>query len=174
MDRASSLGGSSRIVKVKKAVSRENRRSLDEWSKGDKMTTGFSVDFLWYPVGTDEFLHSFFSTISYHLEPEGWGTRFPYLMNHLYQGKLRWSDVPKAMKEVEEVRKLLENFKPSDVVWDIDNLEKKPPWGDNISSDITSLANYFVTSSGEDLFDVLIKALKNSYSEKIDIEIQTL
>lgn len=138
------------------------------------MATGFSVDFLWYPVGTDEFLHSFFSTISYHLEPGGWGSRFPYLMNHLYQGKLKWQDVPYAIKEAEEVRTLLEKFKPSEVVWDIDDLKKQPPWGDNISSDITSLSNYFVTSNGKDMFEVLFKALENSLSEETDVEIQTL
>jgi hypothetical protein len=45
------------------------------------------------------------------------------------------------------------------VVWDIDNPEARPPWGDDISSDITDLSNYFVTSDGRDLFEVLDEAM---------------
>ena len=32
------------------------------------MATGLMVDFYWYQLGTSDFVHSFFSTISYHLE----------------------------------------------------------------------------------------------------------
>jgi hypothetical protein len=34
-----------------------------------------------------------------------------------------------------------------------------PPWGDDIGEEITSLAHYFVTSDGRDLFEVLFAAL---------------
>jgi 2,3-bisphosphoglycerate-dependent phosphoglycerate mutase len=44
--------------------------------------------------------------------------------------------------------------------------------GDKISTDITSLANYFVTSDGEDLLDVMFNALQTSYNEKENIEIE--
>ena len=138
------------------------------------MAVGFKVEFLFYQVGHGDFLHSFFSTISYHLEPEGWGTKFPFLLKYLYNGKLVWSDVPKAINELEEVRSRLANFEPKDVVWDIEDLSKRPPWGNNISSDITNLSNYFVTSDGSDLFDVLLRALQDSLSEKTDIEIASL
>jgi hypothetical protein len=37
-------------------------------------------------IGSAGFLHSFFSTISHLLEPEGWSNRFPLLMNRLYAG----------------------------------------------------------------------------------------
>lgn len=138
------------------------------------MAVGFKVDFLIYQVGNGDFLHSFFSTISYHLEPDGWGTKFPYLVKHLYNGKLAWIEVPKAIKELEEIRLKLKSFSPNDVVWDIDDLSKRPPWGDNISSDITNLSNYFVTSDGRDLINVLLRALQDSLSEKTDIEVVSL
>jgi len=50
------------------------------------------------------------------LEPNGWGSKYPYLMNELYQGKLSWKDVPKALTEVEEVRSKLKTFTPDKVV----------------------------------------------------------
>ena len=49
---------------------------------------------------------------------------------------------------------------PKDVVWDIDDLSKQPPWKDNISGDITDLSDYFVTSGGEDFITLFFPALK--------------
>jgi len=52
-----------------------------------------------------------------------------------------------------------------------EDLSKRPPWGDNISSDITSLANYFITNDGKDLIDVLLMAIGDPLNSKIDVEI---
>lgn len=136
------------------------------------MSVGFKIDFLKYEVGHGDFLHSFFSTVSYRLEPEGWGTRYPYLLNKLYSGRLSVTDVPKAVKELEEVRSKLTQFGPNEVIWDIENLDKKPPWGNNISADITNLSNYFVTSDGRDLFDVMFAAFEDAQNLKVDIVIE--
>ena len=54
---------------------------------------GFTVDYNWYTVGSGDFLHSFFSTVAYNLEDKRWGSRFPHLMNELYQGKLNSRNV---------------------------------------------------------------------------------
>lgn len=138
------------------------------------LAVGFRVDFLWYQVGHGGFLHSFFSTISYHLEPDGWGTRYPYLLKKLYQGKLSWEEASKALEEVENIQMQLEKYTPDKVIWDIEDLSKQPPWKDNISSEITSLSNYFVTSDGRDLIEILKKAMQDSIEEKINIEIASI
>lgn len=54
-----------------------------------------------------------------------------------------------------KVEQRLKKHSPSSVVWDTDDLSKQPPWGNNISKEITSLANYFITSDGRNLIDVL-------------------
>ncbi|XZJ40518.1 Imm70 family immunity protein (plasmid) [Clostridium perfringens] len=110
------------------------------------MAVGLKIDFLWYQIGIPDFLHSFFSTISYNLEESKWGSKYPILMNELYQGKLSWENANKAIKELNLIRKELKKFSPDYVVWDIDDISKLSPWGKNISSDITDLSNYFVTS----------------------------
>lgn len=135
------------------------------------MAVGFEMDYLWYPVGSGDFLHAFFSTICLRLEKGKWGGRFPCLMNQLYQGQLRWQDIKKARKELEEVQRELKQFPPSQVVWDIDDLTLLPPWGDNISPDITDLSNYFVTSDGRDLIEMLFEVFREAEQEKIDIEV---
>ena len=133
------------------------------------MTVGLNVDFLWYPLGDEDFVHCFFSTICHNLENLEWGSRFPCLMNGLYQGKLSYANADMARQELLVARKELEAFAPSKVVWDIEDLSKQPPWGDNISPDITSLSNYFVTSNGDDLFSVMIEVFDTSQAERQDI-----
>ncbi|MNY42199.1 hypothetical protein D3C86_1770640 [compost metagenome] len=61
---------------------------------------------------------------------------------------------------------------PACVVWDIENRQSKPPWGDNIASHITSLGNYFVSSTGRDVFDILEEALSASAEEQRDAVLQ--
>ena len=135
------------------------------------MSVMIQVDFLLYPVGHSDFLHAFFSTVCRRLEHGRWGSRYPYLMNSLYQGRLEWTDISLARKELEEVARRLKRHPPSSVVWDIDDLSKQPPWGNHISEEITSLANYFVTSDGRDLIDVLRLAFRDAEELRHCIEI---
>ncbi|MBI1313959.1 hypothetical protein GC176_21910 [bacterium] len=126
------------------------------------MAVGIRVGGIIDELGAPSFLHSFFSTISHRLEPSGWGTRFPILMNHVYQGQLTGADAGAAVVELRQARDELRNFTPSQVVWDIENLSARPPWGDNIADTITDLSNYFITSTGRDLIDTLLEALEEA------------
>lgn len=135
---------------------------------------GFAVKFYWYQIGSGDFLHSFFSTVAYHLENKKWGSRFPVIMNKLYQGRINCSDADNAINELNIIKKELQDFSPDKVIWDIDDLSKQPPWGNNISDDITDLSNYFVTSDGEDLIEVFFKALRKSKEENCDLEIKSV
>ncbi len=123
------------------------------------MAVGLRVRSNQWPVGTGDFLHAFFSTISARLEPEGWGTRFPTVMGELYRGELSAQDAHRALAELDQIREELRRFPPSDVVWDVEDRSKRPPWDDEISEDITDLSNYFVTEDGRDLFEVLGEAV---------------
>jgi hypothetical protein len=112
-----------------------------------------------WPVGTGDFLHAFFSTVSARLETQGWGSRFPVLLKELYSGELAGEHAPAALAELERLREELRRLPPSDVVWDVEDRSKRPPWGDDISPDITDLGNYFVTEDGRDLIDVAAEAI---------------
>ena len=132
----------------------------------------FTVGFYLYDIGTSSFLHSFFSTVAYRIENGKWGSKFPIIMNELYQGRLSYENAPIAKKELKKIKKRLSKFSPDKVVWDIEDLSKQPPWGNNISDDITSLANYYVTSSGVDFIEVFNEVLDKSIEIKKDILIQ--
>jgi 2,3-bisphosphoglycerate-dependent phosphoglycerate mutase len=106
-------------------------------------------------AGRTDFVQAFFSTISGNLETNGWGSRFPVVLNELYQGKLRKALAAGALPELRQIRNELSAISPSRVIWDIENLSKRLAWGNAISREITSLADYFVTSAGGDMFEAL-------------------
>ena len=142
--------------------------------KGMDMAVGFTVDFYWYQIGYGEFLHSFFSTVAYNLEDGKWGSKFPIIMNELYQGTLDKASIEAAIEELKKIQSELREFQPDKVVWDIEDLSKQPPWGTNISSDITDLSNYFVTSSGDDFITVFFHALEKAQEMRVDLVVESL
>ena len=136
------------------------------------MSVGFVVGDEYYSVGSGDFLHSFFSTIAYNLENGDWGIKYPYIMNELYRGELEVESVKECLTELEIIRNELKKYLPDKVVWDFDDLSKRPPWGDNISADITDLSNYFVTNDGEDFIEILKESLEKAIelNEKLLID----
>jgi 2,3-bisphosphoglycerate-dependent phosphoglycerate mutase len=110
-------------------------------------------------VGSPDFFHAFFSTISGNLEPAGWGTRFPALLRELYRGELTKAHAGTARTELAQIRTEMQSLPPDRVIWDFEDRSKRPPWGSNISPDITDLSNYFVTSAGRDLIEVIAECL---------------
>lgn len=111
-------------------------------------------------------LISFFDTITYNLEDSDRGSRFPYIAKELYYGELQPHNVDKALKELQQIEKEFSKLKPTCAVWDIEDLQKQPPWGDNISKDITNLTEYFTTVMGENLLDIVRIALQDAKKNK--------
>lgn len=57
------------------------------------------------------------------------------------------------------------------MIWDIDDRDAQPPWGDNISPEITNLSNYFVTSDGRDLFEAVVEILTHARAQGLAVRI---
>ena len=95
-------------------------------------------------------------------------------MNELYQGTLDKDNVETAIVELKKIQLELQAFSPDKVVWDIDDLSKQPPWGKNISNDITNLSNYFVTSDGEDFITIFFNALEKAKKLQMDLTIESI
>lgn len=135
------------------------------------MAVGFKANFYWFQIGTSSFLHSFFSTVCYNLEKKNWGSKYPYIMNELYQGMLKQKNITVALKELKEIKSGLSLLSPDKVIWDIDNLELSPPWGTDIAPTITDLSNYFITSEGEDFLSVFDSALQKALQLNTELSI---
>ena len=136
--------------------------------------TAFTVKYYMYTIGTADFLHAFFSTVCGRLENDKWGSRFPYLMNELYQGVLSVKHLAAGTEELSQIKQELAQFAPDQVIWDIDDRSLTPPWGDNINDDITDLSNYFVTSEGKDFLTVFAAALDKAQQRNAPLKIQSL
>lgn len=138
------------------------------------MTVGVKVDYLWFPIGTGDFFHAFFSTICVNLEEKNWGKKFPIIMNDLYKGSLSKRRLNLAKLEILLIESELSRISPDKVVWDVEDLSKLPPWGNDISEDITNLAEYFVTTNGKNLISVLKDAIEQAIEEGAKLEIKSL
>lgn len=138
------------------------------------MAVGFKVGFYWYQIGSEDFLHAFFSTVAGNLENKQWDSRFPLIMNKLYQGKLEIEKIEPAINELMKIKEELKNYSPDKVIWDIDDFSLQSPWKDNISHDITDLSNYLVTSDGDDFITVFMHALEQAKDNKMPIEIESI
>ncbi|MCF3480435.1 hypothetical protein GUV60_10310 [Stenotrophomonas maltophilia] len=124
------------------------------------MGVGIQLGRITDEIGSGAFLYAFFSTIAGNLEPNGWGSRFPILLNQLYAGRLQQSDAAAALAELHRVRRELAELAPARVIWPFEDRTQRPPWGDDIANDIDSLATYFVTSHGHDLIALLAEVLE--------------
>lgn len=138
------------------------------------MTVGIKVDFLWFPIGTGDFFHSFFSTICVNLENMNWGSKFPVVMKDMYAGYLSKEKLEIALKELKEIKLELSRISSEKIIWDAEDLNKTPPWGIHISEEITNLAQYFVTTDGKNLINVLEEAVEEAIKEDVDLEIKDL
>jgi 2,3-bisphosphoglycerate-dependent phosphoglycerate mutase len=118
------------------------------------------------------FLFSFFSTIRRRLEPEGWGSRFPTVMNELYQGELSGENAPRALEEIDQIEEEMRALKPTDLVWDAEDLSKQPPWGENVRNDVPDLASAFTTHDGHNIFDILRAAVGYSARSGAPLRVQ--
>ncbi len=138
------------------------------------MSVGLSVKYYWYQVGTSDFLYSFFSTVAYNLENQKWGSRFPYIMNEFYEGYIKKNHIKFALSELDTITKELRRFSCDKIIWSFEDLSLSPPWGNRISSDITDLSNYFVTSEGEDFLTILKHAFEKGIETNSDVLIKNL
>ena len=99
------------------------------------MTVGIQLGSVTDEIGSGDFLHAFFSSISGNLEADGWGTRFQTLVGKLYGGELHQDDAIAALSELNQVKQDLAQLPPSRVIWDIEHRDKAPPWEGKISAE---------------------------------------
>lgn len=124
------------------------------------MSVGLMVGYNWWTVGEGSFLTAFFSTVYVRLENNEWGSKYPVIMNKLYWGEIPLEYLEAGIAELLSIQEELKNLPPHDIVWEFEDLSATPPWGDNIAAHITNLLQYFITSSGSDLVDVMLTSFK--------------
>ena len=117
-------------------------------------------------VGSPSFLYAFFSTIVCKV-PANANTSVG--INFLKTGAISAAECEACAKSFEGIRKELSAFPRSEIIWNEEEPSQQPPWGDNISSHITSLGNYFVTADGKDLISELILLLQYASEHNLNV-----
>ena len=103
-------------------------------------------------IGYGDFVYSFFSTVSYHLEGRGnWGKRFPRLLLDLCDGGLIKNENIDELKD--ELKIIYDEFQKmpiSDAIYDLEDLRKPMPKDllPNADENVTNLAQLWVTPMG--------------------------
>jgi hypothetical protein len=136
--------------------------------------SGFYSAGLWYQVGASAIIHSFFSTVCVNLEQSDWGSRFPNLMNDLYSGQLTPFKLEEGLKELMTITRGLQDLPSSDIVWDAEDTSLQVPDDYPIPSGARNLSECFVTSLGENMIQMLTRALRQAIAEQQPMIITTL
>lgn len=138
------------------------------------MTIGIELRGVTTEIGPGGILHALCSTVSHNLEPSGWGTRFPKILNELYRGRLDAKHALEALNELRQIKSELKRIPPSGVIWDIENLALDPPWGKVVGPHVQNMSHYFVTDSGKDLIDILAEQVECLVDVGGSLEIVTM
>ena len=138
------------------------------------MSVGLMVGYNWWTIGEVSLFNSFFSTIYVRLENNEWGSRYPVIMNKLYWGDVPFESVERGIAELVSIQEELKKFLPQDVIWDFEDLSLTPPWGNNIAEHITNLSHYFITSSGKDLFEVLLTSFRFALEHGQNVSVKSI
>lgn len=116
-------------------------------------------------IGCGEFVYSFFSTVSYHLEGRGnWGKRFPRLLLDLCDGGLvKNENIDELEDELKIIYNEFQKMPLSDAIYDLEDLSKPMPKDllPNADENVTNLAQLWVTPMGD-------KVYLKVFSEMID------
>lgn len=88
------------------------------------MTVKLRVEYLIWVLGEGDFVYSFFSTVSSLFEPNGWGSRFRFLLKHLCDhGVVKYEDLDSFESEVILAKTLLNRHYVPEAVYDYEK-----PW----------------------------------------------
>lgn len=122
-------------------------------------------------IGSEGILQSWFSTVCVRLEGGAWGSRFPCVMNSLYQGHLAPEQAKDAMSELVAIRTGLSQRAPSELVWDAESPQQLAPADHVRNPSAISLADYFITANGLNLTDEFVGNVESQLEFGGDLEI---
>jgi len=135
------------------------------------MTVGIKLGSVTDELGEPSFFNAFFSTIVGLLENNVRGSRYPVISLDLYEGHISVKKLEQAISELNSIQQELLKYPPSAIIWDNEDLSKNPPWEKNVSSEVTSMANYFVSSTGRDVFAIISEVLSHALETKRPVNI---
>ncbi len=128
----------------------------------------FSFELLEIPL-----YRSFFDNVCFYLENKIWGSRFPIVMQNLYNGAVEVSNLKDLLKEIDIIQQEFSKIEVNDLIWDIENLEERCPYLDNMVDEIKTLADFWKTSyKSEDMFEILKRIINFAIENQTEILVE--
>ena len=133
------------------------------------MEAGHSI----YEIGPVSLFDSFFKTISINLENGNSGSRFPIIMNKFRDGKIDYTDLTSAIRELIVIKRELREFSLHKAILCLNDREKKV----YINENARDLENYFMTKNKygpirHDLIRVFLDTLRKGNRFKSDVTLR--
>jgi hypothetical protein len=124
-----------------------------------------------YDLGPSEMVDGLFATISYRLEPDGRGSRYPIVMNRLYAGAaVSPSDASAAKRELQEIDARLAALPPDRVVWSLSNLRRRDDSLLPVNHAARNVRDYFI-ANGRPLMTLLDEAVRLGQDRSEPVEL---
>lgn len=116
---------------------------------------------------------AFFDNICFHLENGKWGSRFPVIMKCLYNGEVKFEELEAFQIELDIIKTEFLKIDVKKIIWDIENLDVKCPYLDNMGEEIKTIADFWKTSYlSEDMFDFFAKTIIKAKEDSSNIEVE--
>ena len=102
------------------------------------------------PLAALAIVEAFFATVSYRLEPDGWSSRFPVVLNGLYASRFEpQKDGDAALLELEIIERELKALSPEGAIASLRNLARLDDAHLTVNRGAANLYEYFVAADGE-------------------------
>ncbi|SHK18951.1 Immunity protein 70 [Clostridium cavendishii DSM 21758] len=136
------------------------------------MNVGLFYSEIWWEIGSPDLLHSLFSTISYNLEQNGWGSKYPYLLKKLYNSKIERGETEMALNEIMDIKEKFLSLSAQNMIWDIEETTKKVPLNYNYHLKAQNLAECFISVGEKNIIEKLIETLEWCTKKNFTLEIR--
>ena len=121
-------------------------------------------------LGASDILYSVYSTVEVRLGKLK--KSIPLALDFLASGKCSASNAIEMARQFNLIRDELSQIPPEKAVYDMSDVKKPAPWLGNLSPVVTSCANLFTTSDGNDLlYEIVCVLVCGGYSGS-DVELR--
>lgn len=118
-------------------------------------------------VGNGDLINSIRSTVSTWIRPLL--AQVPLAIDFLDSGQCQSDAAQETARQINLIRDALSQVPPDEAVFDQSDLTRQAPWVGNLSPVITSCANLYTTSDGQDLLFEIVSVLVYASVARVDV-----
>lgn len=134
---------------------------------------GFEVGMIFFPIGREEHLCSFFHSVHQRLEIQ-WGTKYPKIMNGLFSGELKYQEAPQALKELGAIKESYFTAAVGDFCHGLQKRLRGAPWQGRFLREHPFSLDFHLSPKSREIIQSLEDALKESMTFQENIQISSI